>query len=219
MKALELTGQKFGQLSVLGQDGKTSGGNLMWLCRCDCGSELRVAGGNLRHSTHPTKSCGCIHKTQKGQSSLPEFKVWAGMISRCHIPTDISYKNYGARGVIVCERWRTSFDAFYEDVGPRPAGTNGKRASYTIDRIDTHGDYEPGNVRWSTWKEQQNNRRTNRKVTHDGETHSLAEWARKVGLSRQALRYRLENGWTVEEALTRRAHMGAPPRSRKRDGD
>jgi len=216
MRAIDLTGERFGVLRVISRSGKTSSGNLVWLCRCSCGQEIRVAGGNLRRKTRPTRSCGCEHKTQKGQSSLPEFSVWSSMIDRCHEEGSISYKNYGALGIAVCERWRASFDAFLEDVGVRPPGRNGKRAKYTLDRIDTSKGYMPGNVRWATWREQQNNRRNNRRVTFNGETHSLAEWGRRTSLGRALVRYRLERGWSVEDALTKTPHMGAPPQSKKR---
>ncbi len=117
------------------------------------------------------------------------------MVARCHNPGASDYGRYGGRGVTVHVPWRESFEAFLAEVGERPHGT-------TLDRIDSHGDYEPGNVRWATPREQARNRRTARLLSFRGRTQSLIEWSEETGIRRVTIAARLRKGWTVEEALT-----------------
>jgi hypothetical protein len=129
-------------------------------CICDCGNIRSVNLTGLRNGS--IKSCGCKeiiypHKTH-GNTNSVEYRTWADMKSRCYNTKVKNYKNYGGRGIIVCDRWLNSFQNFLEDMGKRPDG-------YTIDRINVDGNYEPNNVRWATWKEQQNNRRNNLNYT------------------------------------------------------
>lgn len=209
MKKIDLTGRVFGQLTVLQEDGRGSGGQVMWLCSCSCGKQIRALSHNLRKRQ---QSCGCLVRTQRGRSKTPEYRVWRGMLARCHDPKDISYSNYGARGIAVCDRWRNSFDLFLEDVGQRPACNGKGHPEFTLDRIDNSQGYEPGNVRWVTWEEQHNNRRSNKLITHEGRTQTLAKWAKETGIGRATISYRLKRGWSTEEALSRAPHPGKPPR-------
>jgi hypothetical protein len=117
------------------------------------------------------------------------------MKQRCGMTQGREYVYYGCRGITVCERWRESFEAFFADMGPRPS------PKHSIDRIDNNGNYEPGNVRWATWAQQQNNRRSNIRVTIDDESMTLAQAAHKFGISPQALHYRLSIGMPVSMAL------------------
>lgn len=126
----------------------------------------------------------------------PEYNAWQCLIYRCTNPASPRFSYYGGRGVTVCERWRNSFDAFLEDMGPRPS------PKHSLDRIDNNGNYEPGNVRWATREQQQNNTRKNRLLTHNGVTLSVSAWARRLGIGKGALFYRLNSGWSVEDALT-----------------
>lgn len=129
----------------------------------------------------------------------PEYRAWRGMMQRCYLPTLSNYDRYGGRGIRVCERWREpgrGFENFVADVGRRPS------SAHSLDRINTHGDYEPGNVRWATPEQQQGNRTISRVVTFRGETLHLCEWARRLGVPHGRLVGRLKGGWDIERALT-----------------
>jgi len=126
----------------------------------------------------------------------PEYRIWASMKSRCANPNDPGYFRYGGRGIKVCDRWKESFTAFYEDMGQRPS------PRHSLDRIDTDGGYEPDNCRWVLPKTQSNNRRDNRLVTLDGRTQTLTEWIREKGLHYGTVRVRVSRGWSYEDALT-----------------
>lgn len=130
----------------------------------------------------------------RGGRQASEHRIWVQMRNRCRDPLSA---RYGARGIRVCDRWDRSFAAFYEDMGPRPG------PSYSIDRINNDGDYEPSNCRWATQREQMSNRSVNHFLELHGESATIAEWSRRTGLSKSLIRGRLERGWTVEDALTR----------------
>lgn len=130
--------------------------------------------------------------------TVPARSLLDSMIARCHNPKHYAYKWYGALGVIVCGRWRESFEAFLLDVGERPS------PKHQLDRFpDQNGNYEPGNVRWATSKQQNNNRRDNRLITAFGRTLTMAEWAEETGLNYNTLWSRLRRGWHPEEMLTK----------------
>jgi hypothetical protein len=114
---------------------------------------------------------------------------------RCHTTTNKDYERYGGRGITVCEEWK-NFSTFYEW-----AMANGYQDNLTIDRIDNDGNYEPSNCRWTTQKEQQNNRRNNHLITHNGETHTIAEWSRNKGFGKWVIGSRLRGGWDVGAAI------------------
>jgi len=126
----------------------------------------------------------------------PEYNSWKMMKSRCYSRNATSYHRYGGRGITVCERWRNSFLDFLADMGPRPTNT-------TLDRYpDKDGNYEPGNCRWATRKEQQNNTIQTRLLTLNGETMCLKDWAKRIGISQRSVSHRLASGWSVEKALS-----------------
>lgn len=166
MKRNNLNGQKFGRLTVLELAGMKGGGSL-WRCRCDCGQEKIVEGYNLKNGN--SQSCGCLRReiaSRNGKKVGPKrlrhghakriqrsstYKSWDAMRQRCSNPKLPFFKNYGGRGIRVCERWM-KFENFVADIGERPAGL-------TLDRINNDGNYEPGNCKWSNRKEQNNNQR------------------------------------------------------------
>lgn len=203
------TGKKFGRLTVLcfiGRKTHPSGlRNILWGCRCDCGNLTQVYANGIG-SKH-TQSCGCLHRerataastthgaTRKG-TEQQEYSIWLDMRRRCHNPKNKSYRYYGARGISVCPEWRKSFESFIGDIGSRPS------PEHTLEREDNNKGYSPENCRWATRVEQAQNRRSNRVLTLNGESHYLSEWARLKGLTVQTLHNRLRRGWSTEKALT-----------------
>lgn len=208
----DLTGERFSRLTVKSFAGRGKHKQLIWKCICDCGNECLAYGNGLMRGVK--QSCGCLHSdvtakrsTTHGMTKTPTYKSWRSMIRRCEAPVDIGFKNYGARGISVCQRWRDSFEAFLEDMGERPS------KKYEIDRYPNNdGNYEPGNCRWATRTEQARNRRSNTMLTHDGKTMCISEWAESLGWNQGQILNRLYLGWSVDDALT------TPIRPRKRLG-
>lgn len=136
------------------------------------------------------------HKPASG--ATPEYLVWLNMRARCYNSKNNRFHLYGKIGVKVCARWLADFEDFLSDVGMRPT------AEHSLDRFpNKNGNYEPGNVRWATQIEQNNNRRSNRLLEFEGEIHTLAEWERIKGFGRGCLHARLKSGWSTKNALTR----------------
>ena len=159
---IDITGQRFGKLAVKKYAMTDKHGNSMWLCECDCGKEKIVSRGNLIYGN--TRSCGCIKKaaTAKrskthGKSRSRLYHIWLHMKARCLNKNADNFEYYGGRGIRVCDEWIQSFKIFHDW-----AMANGYADDLTIDRINVNGNYEPGNCRWATWKEQQNNKRNNK---------------------------------------------------------
>jgi len=151
-RRVDLTGRQFGLWRVIKFD-RTGIGATYWNCVCECGSERSIAGGELLRGK--SQSCGCAGNGSHGMSKAPEYHSWSSMIQRCTNPNHGRWKDYGGRGIAVCERWKT-FENFLADMGPRPLGTS-------IDRFpDPDGNYEPGNCRWATAKMQRANQRPRR---------------------------------------------------------
>ena len=205
MRSVDYSGQRFGRLLVL-REGEPSiwRGERMkrWLCACDCGSQITIRSHCF--TTGNTRSCGClcrelasVRSTTHGRSRGPGrylYRIWGSMIQRCSNTNDKDYVLYGARGILVCERWR-DFSLFAADVGERPS------KNHSIDRVNNSGNYEPGNVRWATDEEQAMNRRNTLSLTVDGTTMKMMEWAKLTGVSGAVIRSRIKAGWTEADAV------------------
>lgn len=137
-----------------------------------------------------------VHGESGWFGSTTEYRIWCSMIHRCENPKNKRFSRYGGRGISVCEAWRESYQTFLRDVGRRPTD------EHTLDRIDNDGNYEPGNVRWATRLEQQNNRSDVRRMTLGGETLPLEAWAARLGVSSSTLWSRIYRGWSDEKTLT-----------------
>jgi hypothetical protein len=200
-KVIDLAGQKFGRLTALEFVGHRKVGaqsKRVYRCRCECGKIVDAVSGAL--TTGNVRSCGCLLKdviTKHGAYKTAVYKVWHAMIQRCRNPNDPGWSDYGGRGIAVCASW-LQFANFIADMGERPKGG-------TLDRIDVNGPYSPTNCRWASSLEQVNNRRNNRRIAFQGEELTISEWARRAGLSTPGLTHRLDAGWRIEDALTRRS--------------
>lgn len=209
-KFLDLTGEPFFRLTVIALVRRATRKHpgTIWLCQCECGAQREVYSSNL--TGKKTKSCGCWNKefirpTQThAMSHTTEYRIWAGMVSRCTLP---QFPDYHGRGITICERWRTSFEAFFHDMGPRPS------LKHQIDRSDNNGPYDPSNCRWATRIEQSNNKRSNRLLTWNDKTLTAAEWSRETGIPAYLILERItrrRKKWTIEQALS------TPPRPIKK---
>ena len=196
-KLKDLTGQKFGRLTVIERSGNSNCRKTMWLCKCDCGNELTVVGENITNGR--TKSCGCLRKERAhGKSDTRLHRIWTGMKTRCYNPNHHEAHNYSGRGIAVCDEWKNSFTAFYAW-----AVKNGYADNLTLDRIDNDKGYSPDNCRWVTLREQNSNRRNNHLITHNGKTQTISQWAAELGIKRVTLQARIQRyHWDIEKALT-----------------
>ena len=202
---IELTGQRFGRLTVVGPSSNAQTcAQRLWAVVCDCGERRDVQGSNLRGGS--TASCGCLAREvfsktaartnyRHGMTYSPEWRTWSSMLTRCNNEKSKCYRYYGAKGVSICERWR-SFENFVADVGPRPAGT-------TLDRIDNSRGYEPENCRWATIDVQNRNRGSILMVEINGETKCVADWCDQLGIPRPRVYARIQSGMALYEAITK----------------
>lgn len=201
MRLIDLTGQRFGKLTVIERTQSTNK-NAKWICECECGKIVSVFGADLRSGK--TKSCGCLFSEQlarrnykHGLSKCKLVDVWRGMKNRCCNPNNEAYDNYGGRGITICDEWINDFESFYNW-----SISNGYSDNLSIDRIDNDKGYSPDNCRWATRKEQANNKRTNRRIYYKGVTLTAREWENATGINSHTIIKRLEMGWDVEKALT-----------------
>lgn len=230
---IDMTGQRFGRLTVGSKVKREGDSRAYWACTCDCGNETTVAGKELRNGG--TQSCGCLavewarkmgskpefvavrtakttrhgHK-RVGKTSL-EYKTWLGIKRRCSDPHFKDYAKYGAHGIRVCDAWGNSFEQFLADMGPRPS------PQHQIDRLDPSGHYEPGNCRWVT-PEVQNaeNKRSLVAVEINGmRFNSISAACRHFGVRRSVANYRIKAGIPIEEAVTAPSWSRKPRRSRE----
>lgn len=217
---LQLTGRRFDMLLVLADAG-TERGATQWFCVCDCGNTAVVAGSSLRSGN--TGSCGCRslraglageanpafrHGHAKRARTTSAYYKWQHMIGRCTNPANKDWHNYGARGITVCDRWRTGdgarsgFECWLHDMGAMP------KKGMTIGRKDNNAGYAPDNCRWEDAHMQANNRRTSVLLTYKGRTQTVAQWAREMGIGPKTIAYRLRQGASIGEALTKIPNHG-----------
>lgn len=190
----DLVGRRFSRLTVTAFVGiRGAYQQSVWRCRCDCGREKIVSGSNLR--SDEVRSCGCLIRDTvrgrcltHGKTHTPEYRIWLGMKARC---ADLRDKRYGGRGIAVCDRWRTSFEAFLRDMGTRPT------PEHSLDRLENARGYEPGNVRWATRLEQGRNTSRNRLITIGDVTLPLSAWAERLGVKYMTLHSRLRRGMPI----------------------
>jgi hypothetical protein len=207
---VDLTSQRFGRWTVIQRAASPSARHIHWRCRCDCGNEKSIAGESLKGGR--SRSCGCLNRevasqraraTQSGpvrrthgKSATSEFRIWAGILTRCYNQHATGYPNYGGRGITVCDRWRDSFENFLADMGPRPS------SQHSVDRWPNQaGPYEPGNVRWATRQQQSANTRRTINVTIDGVSLTLKAACQQCGLPYQQILKRVRRGIPPEHAL------------------
>lgn len=201
------TGDQYGRLTVIGLSTRLerrSNGiyNRFWNCLCDCGNTVEVCSGNLP-SGH-TQSCGCfkaerIHEgTYKhGLIHTSEYWAWSSMRRRCYDTNDKGYKNYGARGITVCDRWIESFENFISDMGMKPS------PKHSVERKNNDSGYSPENCIWGTRAQQNSNRRNTRKLEHDGKNLTLMEWSQITGIKYFTLVRRVNKGWSPSDVIGR----------------
>lgn len=209
--AIDLTGQKFGKLTVVSRAPNTKSTKAAWNCKCDCGGTKVVAASNLKSGR--VRSCGCLyyesrkivaeklsgensHFYKHGLSASRINNTYRNMKGRCYNPNDAAYAKYGGRGIKVCDQWVNDFMAFYSW-----SMEHGYTDELTLDRIDVHGDYCPENCRWTDMTSQQNNRTNNVRISYKGEEHTLSEWSQIIGITKSAIYHRYERGWDVGRML------------------
>lgn len=206
MKRLELTGRVFTRLTVVGPAERPTWAakETWWECHCECGATIRVKGHDL--TTGNTKSCGCwkmdilrqVSTTHGGRHTV-EYVRWMRMITRCENPNQADFKNYGARGIIVCPEWRHDFAQFLKDMGPCPP-------DHTLDRIDNNGNYGPLNCRWATKVQQARNTRASAFIEWQGERLTKAEWAERLGITQAGVWMRWHRHHSLAERPRKRRH-------------
>lgn len=200
-----LIGRKFGRLTVVERASNGNRGEVRWKCVCDCGNSNVISrGNNLKGGT--ARSCGCLQRERAkeynsthGKYKTRIYNAWNSMKNRCYNQNHPNYKDYGGRGIVLCEEWKNDFMTFCSW-----AIENGYRDDLTIDRIDVNGIYEPSNCRWVTKTEQCYNKRDNQFVTYNGETLTITEWAEKLGINKKTLWGRLRRlNYDVDKAFSK----------------
>lgn len=206
MRALDLTGNRYGRLTVI-ERAESPMEERHWLCLCDCGNKAVCSTGNLRSGN--SRSCGCYQRdkarkraTKHGHRGERLNWVWSSMKQRCSNPNNVGYKNYGGRGIMVCEEWQ-EYEPFR-----KWALENGYSEGLLLDRQDNNGNYEPKNCRWVTRIEQNRNKRSNRLITYEGKTMCATEWADELGVPSRLILDRLSLGWNFKDTLTTKTGEG-----------
>lgn len=195
---VDLTGKKYGYLTVIRRAGNSVSGRRRWICKCKCGNETIVSTSGL--NSGKTQSCGCkryeSHNKRHGLTKTDIHLKWCQMRQRCKNPNCKAYKSYGATGVEICQEW-DNFEAFRDW-----AYSNGYAEGLSLDRIDNSKGYSPENCRWVTWGEQCNNRRSSIRYKYNGKVKNLKQWCNELGLNYHLIYQRIKrDGYTFEEAI------------------
>ena len=205
-KRIEMEGRKFGELTVVRVAGKAKNNVLLYECLCSCGKVAVVRASNLRSGN--TKSCGHLFKEKvrtmhvtHGGSKERLHGVWNSIKGRCYNPNCEAYKNYGGRGIKMCEEWKSNYESFKKFAIEKGYNENSKRGEYTIERIDVNGNYEPDNCILIPIEKQFCNKTNNHVLTFKNETKTVSEFARDYNIQKDTLLERLKAGWSVEDAL------------------
>lgn len=193
-KLIDLTGQRFGVLTIINRAENSNSGKPKWLCRCECGNTKTLCRTHL--TIHKNEKCTC-NRHMHGLSRTRLYYIWQGMIRRCHNPNAKDYRHYGARGISVCNEWKEDFTIFRAW-----AFDNGYGDELSIDRIDGDGNYEPSNCRWATKGVQTTNRKTSVIIEHDGKTMCLKELAETIKVPYSTVRGKYRNGITIDEIVS-----------------
>ena len=192
-------GDRYGKLSFIKLFNKNETSALRKAYfKCECGKTILIQINRVRRSLFPTKSCGCTmysHGHTRNRTFTAEYNSWRGTIQRCYNKNSISYKNYGYKNIVVCERWKNSFENFLDDMGRKPT------PQHSLDRINNNGNYEPSNCRWATRVTQNNNKINNVPITIDGITKNLVEWSNISGISYIGISSRLKAGFYPFDAV------------------
>jgi len=208
----EWAGVVQGSLTILKAVGKDKHGNILWLCRCECGKEVQkpnrtLAGGVKTCSPACGVSASNRQRAQHGRCHTKEYVLWGGIKQRCFNPTHARYDRYGGRGITMHPDWADSFEAFFAYVGPAPT----QDGDTSMDRIDNELGYEPGNVRWATRRVQANNTSQNVRTEFRGKDMTVAEIARAVDIPYHQVGQRFRRGLRGED-LVRKHRIGRPPK-------
>lgn len=211
-KSIDITGQRFGKLTVLRFDKTDKRGEKFWMCQCDCGNLTSVSSYKLR--TGYTKSCGCLQQEHRkkgfhkkhGMADTRLYVIWQNMKHRCNDPNNIMYQHYGGRGIMVCKEWLDGFEHFM-----RWAQSTGYREGLSLERINVNGNYEPHNCKWITKTQQYLNRTDSHYLTAFGKTQTIKEWADECGIKYDTIERRINQyGWSAEDAVTFKPHTRHP---------
>lgn len=192
-----LVGRQFGKWNVI-EDLGIQNHNRTYRCLCECG-EVKIMKGTLLTTCNAQMCKKCANKlaaTKHGYWGTKVYSIWKAMRKRCSNRNHVYYKDYGGRGIKVCERWQNSFEAFLEDMGEPPT------PKHSLDRIEVDGNYCKDNCRWATLMEQANNRHNNTLIAVNGELDTIANWAKVFDIKPATIAYRIRNGWYPEDALS-----------------
>lgn len=205
----DLSGQKFGKLNVLKFNNiNCKNRHAVWLCRCDCGSEILVESSRLTSGN--TKSCGCLKAELNKSRALKHghynerlYKIWFDMKRRCYNNNRKAYKYYGAKGITVCKEWLNSYNNFHNW-----ALSHGYNNNLTLERIDFNGNYCPENCKWIPQSEQTQNSSHNHFITFNNKTLTISQWSKEIGIAPKTIRERLNKGWNIKKVLSSQRYNG-----------